>query len=107
MSESTNPTITGPVKTVGDMMAAFEAHIQDVLAGRMTDAQARHVSKFRQGQLKTAELQLQYARVFKGRTPDPIMRLLPVAETTQDKPSNLTPEEQATLRALQEKAARQ
>ncbi len=106
MSEN-NPTMTGPVKTVGDMMSALETHIQDVLTGRMTDSQARHVTKLRGAQLKTAELQLQYARIFRGRTPDPIMRLLPQAEPmqTEAQHSKLTPDEQAILKALQEKAA--
>lgn len=103
MSEGTQvPTITGPVKTVGDMMSAFETHIQDVLSGRMTDAQARTISRFRQGQLKTAELQLQYARIFRGRTPDPIMPLLPPAQAPAA--GKLTAEEAEQLKRLQEKA---
>lgn len=104
MSEqSTTPTLTGPVKTVGDMMSALETHIQDVLQGKLTDSQARHVTKLRGAQLKTAELQLQYARIFRGRTPDPIMHLLPAAETVPGH-NKLTPEEEALLRQLQEKA---
>lgn len=96
------PTVTQPVKTVGDMMTALEVHIQDVLSGRITDSQARNVVKLRQWQLKTAELQLQYARIFKGRTPDPIMRLITSAETEVN--SRLTPDEEKTLKKLQEKA---
>lgn len=101
------PSLTNPVKTVGDMMAALETHIQDVLTGRMTDSQARHVTKLRGAQLKTAELQLQYARIFRGRTPDPVMKLLPNAEVTQTVPSGkLSEEEERQLKALLEKAGR-
>lgn len=105
MSDQENtPTLTGPVKTVGDMMSALETHIHDVLTGRLTDSQARHVTKLRGAQLKTAELQLQYARIFRGRTPDPIMHLLPSAETSGPISSKLTPEEAALLKQLQDKA---
>src|SRR5438132_8318564 len=103
MAENAKPTLTGPVKTVADMMGALETHIQDVLAGRMTDFQARYTSKFRSAQLKTAELQLQYARIFRGRTPDPIMPLLPQAQVELPT-GKLTEEEEATLKALLEKA---
>ena len=74
--------------------------IDDVLTGKMTDAQARNVIKARNGQLKAAELQLQYARIFKGRAPDPMMPLLTPAPSE----SRLTPEEEAELRRLQEKS---
>lgn len=97
------PTVTNPVKTMGDMMAALEAHAQDVIAGRMTDAQARNLIRFRNAQLKAAELQLQYTRAFKGRTPDPVMLLLPRAEVQA---TALTPEEEATLQSLLAKSGR-
>jgi len=82
------------------LVSAFDTHIDDVLTGKMTDAQARNVIKARNGQLKAAELQLQYARIFKGRAPDPMMPLLTPAPSE----SRLTPEEEAELRRLQEKS---
>lgn len=98
------PTQTGPIRTIADLVAAADQHIADILDGKITDGQARNVRDFRKVQLRAAEMQIQYARLFKGRTPDAIMPLLTPAETTPVS-SRLTPEEAEQLKRLQEKAA--
>ena len=68
------------IKTVSDMMGALQKEIEEIKAGTITESQARVVSRFRALQLKTAELQLSYARLIKGRLPAPEMTLLAAAQ---------------------------
>lgn len=96
------PTQTGPIRTIADLVAAADQHIADILDGKITDGQARNVRDFRKVQLRAAEMQIQYARLFKGRTPDAIMPLLTPAETAPA--AGLTAEEAAELKRLQAKA---
>lgn len=67
---------TGPISTVSDMMLALQEEIDAVKAGTLDESKARIVLKGRGLQLKTAELQLQYARLTKGRIPDPELKLI-------------------------------
>lgn len=76
MPEETKPQVRSSIETVSDMMSALEQEIQDIKNGTLDESKARVVSRFRGHQLKTAELQLQYARMHKGRIPDPEMRLI-------------------------------
>lgn len=64
------------IKTVSDMMKALEQEIQDVKTGTLDESKARIVGKFRSLQLKTAELQIQYSRMVKGKVPGPELRLI-------------------------------
>ena len=104
MSDNSNPNgprIPGEVKTVGDMITALGTHIDDVLTGKLDEKTARQVFTGRKLQLKSAELQLQYARLYRGRRPDPVMPLIPAASEAT---SNLSSEEAAELERLQKKA---
>lgn len=80
MSEEVTAKNTS-IETVSDMMAALQQEILDIKSGALDESKARVVSRFRGHQLKTAELQLQYARMNKGRIPDPEMRLIQQAKT--------------------------
>lgn len=60
-------------------MLALEAEIESVKSGALDESKARIVLKGRALQLKTAELQLQYARLRKGRVPDPELKLISTA----------------------------
>ena len=64
------------IKTTSDMMAQLQEEIEAVKSGTLEESKARVVSRFRALQLKTAELQLSYARLVKGRTPEPYLPLL-------------------------------
>lgn len=64
------------INTVSDMMLSLQAEIDAVKDGTLDESKARIVLKGRGLQLKTAELQLQYARLTKGRVPDPELRLI-------------------------------
>ncbi len=64
------------IETVSDMMQALEEEIHAIKDGTLEESKARIISKFRSAQLKTAELQLQYARLTKGRIPDPELKLI-------------------------------
>jgi hypothetical protein len=73
----------GSIETVSDMMQALQDEINAIKDGSLEESKARIVSKFRSNQLKTAELQLQYARLTKGRIPDPELKLI---KTKSDEP---------------------
>jgi hypothetical protein len=75
MSEETK-AVSSPISTVSDMMKALQEEIDSVKTGALDESKARIVLKGRGLQLKTAELQLQYARLTKGRVPDPELRLI-------------------------------
>jgi len=64
------------IETINDMLKALQGEIVDVKAGKLDDAKARQVRGFRALQLQCAALQLQYARLVKGRLPEPYMPLL-------------------------------
>lgn len=68
------------LQTVSDMMQALQSEIADIKSGNLDDSKARLVARFRGLQLKNAELQIQYSRLFKGRTPDPEMKLIAPSE---------------------------
>lgn len=74
---SDSPSI---ISTVSDMMLALQSEIDAVKAGTLDESKARIVLKGRGLQLKTAELQLQYSRLTKGRIPDPELRLITPAK---------------------------
>lgn len=76
MSEENKVAAPISIATVSDMMAALQQEILDIKSGTLDESKARVVSRFRGHQLKTAELQLQYARMNKGRVPDPEMKLI-------------------------------
>lgn len=69
-----------PITTVSDMMLALQNEIDSVKDGSLDESKARIVLKGRGLQLKTAELQLQYARLTKGRVPDPELKLIKASE---------------------------
>jgi len=64
------------VKTVSDMMRELQAEIEAVKNGKLDESKARVVARFRGLQLKTAELNLQFQRLTKGRLPQTEMPLL-------------------------------
>ncbi len=64
------------IQTTSDMMAQLQTEIEAIKSGALEESKARVISRFRGLQLKTAELQLQYARLVKGRTPEPYLPLL-------------------------------
>lgn len=70
------PVTKNAISTVSDMMLALQEEIDSVKAGTLDESKARIVLKGRGLQLKTAELQLQYARLTKGRIPDPELKLI-------------------------------
>lgn len=72
------PEKSSPISTVSDMMLALQEEIDAVKSGTLDESKARIVLKGRGLQLKTAELQLQYARLTKGRVPDPELKLINV-----------------------------
>ncbi len=72
-----------PVETVSEMMSALELLYAQVEAGSIEESRGKLLLKIREGQLKTAELQIRYHRIMKGRLPDPEMRLI-----TPVKPEN-------------------
>lgn len=87
MSETSATTISmspavpsSPITTVSDMMLALQSEIDAVKNGTLDESKARIVLKGRGLQLKTAELQLQYARLTKGRVPDPELKLIQQAK---------------------------
>lgn len=55
------------IDTVSDMMRALEEEIESVKKGAITESAARVVSRFRALQLKTAELNLQFLRLNRGK----------------------------------------
>lgn len=61
-------------------MLALQNEIDSVKDGSLDESKARIVLKGRALQLKTAELQLQYARLTKGRVPDPELKLIKQAD---------------------------
>ena len=64
------------IATVSGMIQTLEQEIADVKSGQLPESKARIVLKIRGLQLKTAELNLQYARIHKGRLPEKEMRLV-------------------------------
>jgi hypothetical protein len=69
----------GPIRTVSDMMRALESEIQSIKDGTLPLDAARAIRSFRALQLRTAEMQIQYARmhrVGKAVHTGPEMRLI-------------------------------
>jgi hypothetical protein len=77
---TTEKKLPSKIQTISDMMETLQQEIEDIKSGALDDAKARHVGRFRGMQLKTAELSLQYARLHKGRVPDPEMKLITSSE---------------------------
>lgn len=80
MATATSPAPNNKIKTVSDMMMALQQEIEDVKSGTLDESKARIVLKGRALQLKTAELQLQHARMVKGKIPGPELKLISGAE---------------------------
>src|SRR5690348_17291173 len=59
------------VKTVSDFFQQLQTEGEMVKAGMMTDAQARNLLSYRKTQIQAIGLQLQHARLVKGRQPTP------------------------------------
>lgn len=55
------------INTVGDMLTTLQDEIDDLKQDRLTESKARLVAKFRQLQLKTAEIAIQYARMLRAK----------------------------------------
>lgn len=70
-------------ESVSEMMVALQNEIDGVKDGTLEESKARIVLKGRGLQLKLAELQLQYARLTKGRIPDPELKLINKGKTEQ------------------------
>lgn len=68
-------------ESISDMMLALQMEIDGVKDGSLEESKARIVLKGRGLQLQLAALQLQYARLVKGRVPDPEMKLVRGADT--------------------------
>jgi len=77
------PKTFDTLDTISEMMRQLQQEINEVKTGVLTDATARNVARIRGLQMKGAELQIQYARLFKGRVPDPEMRLIAPAKTSE------------------------
>ncbi len=80
-SEQNRPPLPESIQTISDFFSNLQRHAELVESGLMDAEQARSLARIHGHQLKAAELQLQYARIFKGRTPDPEMRLIAAAKT--------------------------
>lgn len=65
------------IRTIADLVEQIQNDRKNILAGKVTDAQARNLLKGQALTLKAAEYQLQYARLMRGRLPEPDMLLLP------------------------------
>lgn len=68
-------------ESISEMMLALQNEIDAVKDGTLEESKARIVLKGRGFQLQCAALQLQYARLVKGRVPDPEMKLVRLADT--------------------------
>lgn len=64
------------IKTVSDMMTQLQEEIEQVKTGGIDESKARVIARFRGLQLKTAELNLQFNRLLKGRALKEEMPLL-------------------------------
>jgi len=66
------------ISTVSDMLRALEKTIKALEEGKLSESVARVILRARALQLKTAELNLQAARMLKGKqSPEYDLRLLP------------------------------
>lgn len=65
------------IETVSDMMRALEDEIESIKTGKITESAARVVSRFRGLQLKTAELNLQFLRLNRGKDGAKELKLIP------------------------------
>lgn len=82
-STSPSPKTYETLDTISEMMRQLQNEINETKSGVMTESMARVVIKQRGVQVKLAELQIQHARLFKGRAPDPEMRLIGPAKTEE------------------------
>jgi hypothetical protein len=68
--------------SVSAMMHALQSEINDSKSGAMPESTARIVLKGRALQIELAKLQLQYARLNKGRQPDSELQLIAAKAST-------------------------
>jgi hypothetical protein len=67
MAEQNVDVTEGPLGTFNDLLTQLQQEIEDVKSGKLQESQARVLLGFRKGQLKIAELGLQYLRLMKPR----------------------------------------
>ncbi len=58
-----------PVKGVSDMMRALEQLHEDVKTGAVSESTGKLLLQIRKAQLQTADTNLRFLRMFKGREP--------------------------------------
>lgn len=74
------------IVTVSDMMDSLQEEIAQIKNGDLSESKARIVGRYRGLQLRTAELQLQYARLARGHKANPGLLMLGQPETNGDEP---------------------
>lgn len=74
------------IETVSDMMNALQSEIESIKNGDLPESKARIVGRYRGLQLRTAELQLQYARLARGHKANPGLLMLGQHATNGDEP---------------------
>lgn len=79
------------IKSTSDMMLSLQDEINAVKNGTLTESQARVVFRGRALQLKTAELNIQYQRLHRGRKPEMEMPLI-AAAAVESNGDSATPE---------------
>ena len=64
------------IESISDFFSTLQTEAEAVKAGIIDADMARALARIRGHQLKTAELQLRHAQLYKGRLPDPRMKLI-------------------------------